>query len=142
MLFNELVHTFDTSILLHSDINDDLPYTIRANFGTVVIASLFGGRVEQREDNPPWVKHFETIDEFNAIFEKDPYGFSQGIVPQVVKRYKFYRDVLAGYPNLQKCIKVVLPDLQRPLDSLELLRGSSMYQDLILDPEMVSKGLH
>ena len=33
MLFNELVHAFDTSILLHSEINDDLPYTIRANFG-------------------------------------------------------------------------------------------------------------
>jgi len=34
MLYNELVHAFETSILLHSKINDDLPFTIRANFGT------------------------------------------------------------------------------------------------------------
>ena len=141
MLFNELVHAFDTSILLHSEINDDLPFTIRANFGTVIIASLFGGNVEQRGDNPPWIKHFETVDEFNAVFSKDPLDFSQGICPQVSARYQFYRDVFADYPNLQRCIKIVLPDLQGPLDTLELLRGSSIYTDFILDPEMIDNGL-
>jgi hypothetical protein len=49
--------------------------------------------------------------------------------------------VLAGFPNLQKCIKIVLPDLQGPLDSLELLRGSEIYTDFILDPGMIDNGL-
>ncbi|QGY44267.1 hypothetical protein GM418_11550 [Maribellus comscasis] len=142
MLFNELVHAFDTSIFLHSEIEDDLPYTVRANFGTVIIASLFGGNVEQRDDNPPWVRHFETPDEFKSVFDKDPLDFSQGICPQVVERYRFYNDILADFPNLQKCIKIVLPDLQGPLDSLELLRGSEIYTDFILDPEMIDNGLH
>ncbi len=141
MLFNELVHAFDTSIFLHSEINDDLPYTIRANFGTVVIASLFGAKVEQRDDNPPWVRHFGTRDEFDSIFDRNPLDFSQGICPQVIERYQFYRDVFADFPNLQQCIKIVLPDLQGPLDTLELLRGSEIYTDFILDPEMVDKGL-
>lgn len=141
MLYNELVHAFDTSICLHSEINDDLRCTIRANFGTVVIASLFGGIVEQRDDNPPWIRHFETLDEFKSIFEKDPLDFSQGICPQITARYQFYQDVLADYPNLQKCVKIVLPDLQGPLDSLELLRGSEIYTDFILDPEMIDRGL-
>ena len=141
MLFNELVHAFDTSIFLHSEINDDLPFTIRANFGTVVVASLFGAKVEQREDNPPWVRHFETMDGFNTIFNRDPLDFSQGICPQIIGRYKFYQGVLADFPNLQKCIKIVLPDLQGPLDTLELLRGSGIYEDFIMDPEMVDKGL-
>ena len=141
MLFNELVHAFETSIFLHSEIRDDLPYTIRANFGTVIIASLFGGKVEQRDDNPPWVRHFESPDEFKSVFDKDPMDFSQGICPQVVERYRFYNDILADFPNLQKCIKIVLPDLQGPLDSLELLRGSEIYTDFILNPEMIEKGL-
>ena len=81
MLFNELVHAFDTSIFLHPEIDDDLPFTIRANFGTVIIASLFGGKIEQRGDNPPWLRHFETPDEFNTIFEKDPWIFHRGFVP-------------------------------------------------------------
>lgn len=46
MLFNELVHAFDTNIYLHDTLKDDLPYTLRANFGTVLAASLSGGRVE------------------------------------------------------------------------------------------------
>lgn len=141
MLFNELVHAFDTSILLHSELLDDLSLTIRANFGTVVIASLFGGLVEQRENNPPWIRHFETLDKFKTIFEIDPHDFSQGICPQIAERYRYYRDVLVDYPNLQKCIKIVLPDLQGPLDSLELLRGSDIYSDFVLDPEMVDNGL-
>jgi len=141
MLYNELIHAFDTSILLHSNINDDLPFTIRANFGTVIIASLFGGHVEQRGDNPPWVKHFEASEDFNSIFDKDPLDFSQGNCPQVTARYKFYRDIFADYPNLRKCVKIVLPDLQGPLDTLELLRGSNIYSDFILDPEMVDNGL-
>lgn len=141
MLYNELVHAFETSIFLHSEIRDDLPYTVRANFGTVIIASLFGGKVEQRDDNPPWVRHFETLDEFKTIFEKDPLDFSQGICPQVVERYRLYNDILSDFPNLKKCIKVVLPDLQGPLDSLELLRGSEIYTDFILDPEMIENGL-
>ncbi len=141
MLFNELVHAFNTSIYLHSEINDDLPYTIRANFGTVIIPSIFGARVEQRDDNPPWVRHFETQDEFLSIFDLDPTDFSQGICPQVTERYRFYHDVLAGYPNLQQCIRIVLPDLQGPLDSLELLRGSAVYEDFIVEPENVENGL-
>jgi len=142
MLFNELVHAFNTSIYLHNEISDDLPFTIRANFGTVIIASLFGAKVEQRDDNPPWVRHFKTLDEFTSIFDCDPLDFSQGICRQVTERYQFYRDVMAGYPNLQQCVKIVLPDLQGPLDSLELLRGSALYEDFIMEPEMVENGLH
>ena len=141
MLFNELVFAFDTSIFLHSEIRDDLPYTIRANYGTVIIASLFGAKVEQLGDNPPWVRHFGTLDEFKAIFDLDPFDFSQGICPKIIAQYRFYKDVFADFPNLQKCIKIVLPDLQGPLDTLELLRGSEIYADFILDPEMIENGL-
>lgn len=141
MLFNELVHAFDTSIFLNSEVYDDLLFTIRANFGTVIIASLFGGSVEQWGENPPWVRHFETLEEFKSVFERDPLDFSQGFCPKVISRYKFYRDILHEFPDLQKCIKVVLPDLQGPLDTLELLRGSSVYEDFIMDPELVEKGL-
>jgi len=141
MLFNELLHGFDTSIYLHSKINDDLPYTIRANFGTVLIASIFGGHVEQRGDNPPWVKNFETLDEFKTIFDRNPMDYSQGYVSKALDTYRFYNQVLSDYPNLKKCIKIVLPDLQGPLDTLELLRGSELFTDFIINPELVDKGL-
>ena len=64
MLYNELVHTWGLSIASRDRLEDDLPFTIRANFGTVIVASIFGGRIEQVDDNPPWVRHFESLAEF------------------------------------------------------------------------------
>ena len=79
MLLNELTHAFDTSVALSPKLEDDLPWTVRANFGTVLIASLFGACVEQVEDNPPWVvpKDDERIS-LEQIAETDPLDFSQG----------------------------------------------------------------
>ena len=61
MLYNELVYAFDTSIAFRNKLYDDLPFVVRANFGTVIIASMLGGKVEQIGENPQWVRPFEDI---------------------------------------------------------------------------------
>jgi hypothetical protein len=66
---------------------------------------------------------------------------SEGIIKQITDTYKSYHDILAGYPNLNKCVNVVLPDLQGPLDTLELLRGSDVYIDFMINPELVDQSL-
>ncbi len=58
-MFNELVYAFDTSIAMRDRVDDDLPLTVRANFGTVLIASMCGADVEQLGDSPPWVHQQE-----------------------------------------------------------------------------------
>jgi hypothetical protein len=141
MLFNELVSAWGTSISHRALVGDDLPCTIRANFGCVLMASLFGARIEQVEDNPPWARHFETRQEFAAALERDPLDFTQGWCPRVVERYEFYRAALAPYPALAGIIKLVLPDLQGPMDTVELLRGSELYVDLYQDPALVAEAL-
>lgn len=143
MLYNELLHAFSTSILHHATVGDDLPYTIRANFGTVLVSSILGGKVEQVEDAPPWVVHFDTMEAFLSIFERGGRGvdYTSGLAKQVIDTYDFYRTTLAGYPNLEKCLNIVLPDLQGPLDTLELLRGSDLFLDFLMEPEMVERGL-
>lgn len=139
MLFNELVHAFETSILHHATVQDDLPFTIRANFGTGVIASLFGTRIEQVDDNPPWVRSFEKLDAFQRVFDHDPLDFSRGWCPRVVERYEFYCATLAAYPRLNRAVRLVLPDLQGPMDTAEMLRGSEWYVDLVERPEMADR---
>jgi len=141
MLFNELISAWGTSVCHRAVVGDDLPCTIRANFGCVLIASLFGARVEQVEDNPPWVRNFETRAEFVAALQRDPLDFTQGWCPRVVERYEFYRAALAPYPGLARVIKLVLPDLQGPMDTVELLRGSELYVDLYQDPALVADAL-
>lgn len=142
MLYNELVHAFDSSIACRDLLDDDLPCAIRANFGTVVIASIFGAEIEQVNNNPPWVRPLESSDIFERILDCDPCDFSQGWCPKVVETYKFFNDVLADFPNLQKCIKVVLPDLQGPFDTAEQLRGSSIYEDFYRVPKTLYAVMH
>ncbi len=141
MLFNELVHAFETSIACRGLIDDDLCCTVRANFGTVVIASLFGGNVEQVEENPPWVRHFETLDEFRRAIVMDPTDLSRGWCPRIVETYQFYAEVLSEHPELREMIRVVLPDLQGPIDNVDVLRGTEFFTDFYNDPGLVAHAL-
>jgi len=137
MLFNELTAGFDARICCQHLVGDDLPFTVRANLGTVIVASMFGGRVEMLEDNPPWVRPFESREAFGAVLRIDPTDLSAGLCPRLMDFYRSFHDLLAGYPNLRRCVRVVMPDLQGPFDNAELLRGSEIYVDLYEEPEFV-----
>jgi len=141
MLFNELVSAYGTSVAHREYVGDDLPCTLRANFGVGVIASLFGARVEQVEENPPWVHPHDTPEECWAAIEADPLDFTRGWAPRVAERYARYREIFAGRPELSAVIKLVLPDLQGPMDTLEMLRGSDVFLEFYTDPDRVRSAL-
>jgi len=141
MLFNELTYAFNTSIASRDILGDDLPCTIRANFGTVVIASIFGAAIERAEDNPPWVRRSDGAGSLSALLDRDPTDFSQGWAPRVVETHQYFRSVLAEYPELQKTIRVVLPDLQGPFDNLEIIVGSDLFSELLASEDLVSRAL-
>ena len=139
MLFNELIGGFDTRSCYQHLVGDDVPFTIRANYGTVVIASMFGVKIDTHEDNPPWAHPYGSLDALEAVFDMDPVDFSRGWCPKVFDTYRYYAETLAGYPNVRQCVKRVLPDLQGPFDNAEMLRGSAIYIDLIENPELVHR---
>ena len=143
MLYNELVHAFNYSLSSRPELQDDLLGAVRANFGTVVIASLFGAHVEQVAENPPWVRHLPGQEiGLDAILDRDPLDFSQGCCPRVVETCQFYQHVLNEYPALRDLIRIILPDLQGPFDNLELIVGSEIFVQLYTCPEQVQAALH
>jgi hypothetical protein len=143
MLFNELVHAFETSIATSGKVGDDLPWTIRANFGTVVIASLFGARVEQVDDNPPWVQPNDTRPlTLRSLRDVDPTDYSQGWCPRVLERCEFFHEAVRQHPALAGLLRIVLPDLQGPFDTLEMLVGSEAFVALHDAPADVAATLH
>lgn len=135
MLFNQFVSAFDLSPYLSLKLNHDLPITIRADFGCVLIASVFGAKIERQGDNPPWVRQASTSIDYEQIIQNPLLDFERGLIPKVKERYQFYRDVLSQYPRLQSVTHVVLPDLQGPFDNLELLRGSQIFLDLYTEQD-------
>ena len=143
MLYNELVQAHACSMSSRPELQDDLLGAVRANFGTVVIASIFGAHVEQVAENPPWVRHLPGQEiELDAILDRDPLDFTQGSCPRVVETCQFYQHVLGEYPALRDLIRIILPDLQGPFDNLELIVGSEMFVQLYTCPEKVQAALH
>ena len=142
MLFNELVSAFDTSIAHTHETSSDLPRTVRANFGTVLVASVFGADVRQVGDNPPWVFHGDHADiTLEAVAGHDPLDISRGWFTRAEETYAAYADILGAYPELRDTVRLVLPDLQGPFDNLELLIGSNVFESLVMDAELVDRAL-
>src|SRR5690606_31459278 len=142
MLTNELVHAFGTSIAHHYLVRDDLPLTVRANFGTVVVASMYGAPVRQVGEDPPWIVH--TDDHailLGDVLNQDPHDLARGWAPRVVETMQAYHETLSQVPELRDLIRVVLPDLQGPFDSLELILGSGVYADLVEEEDKVDAAL-
>lgn len=133
MLLNQLLVGFG-SIYFHNELRDDLPFTIRGNFGTVIVPSVYGAEVRFTEGNTPWASGERGIDYY---LDKDPYDFEAGIYPRVSERYKYYREILSNYSNLQESIALVLPDLQGPLEVAASLLGEELYLKLAQDPKKV-----
>jgi len=111
MLFNQLVNAFDSSLYLSSRVGDDLTASIRADFGCVLISSMFGANVEQVENNPPWIRHGENEISYSQIIHTDPSDFSRGWIPRVVSRYKFYHDIISDYSNLSNILNITIYSL-------------------------------
>lgn len=142
MLVNELLCAFGMSAALNADVGADLPLAVRANFGTVLIASMFGAPVEQRADNPPWIAHRdgETI-RLEQVLAVDPEDMAQGWIPRVATTMQAYHELLAPFPKLKQQVTITLPDLQGPFDNLELICGSDVFLRLVTEPERVAAAL-
>ena len=140
MLFNELVQAWGTSIVRRSTVGDDLPLTVRANMGTVLVASCFGAVIEQPGDDPPWARHLDSRDRFVAALDRKGEPDSE-LVCRAERFMSFYREVLSGYGTLSRAVKITLPDLQGPLDNAAMLRGSDLLTDAFLDPPFFAAAL-
>ena len=142
MLFDELVTAWGTSVARRGTIGDDLPATVRANMGTVLVASCFGARIEQHEDDPPWVRHLESREEFVAALESDASGPTwSSHVERAVEYMQYYRETLESFETLGTVVKITLPDLQGPLDSAAMLRGGELFLDAVTDPQLFEAAL-
>ena len=109
-------------------LKDDSPLAIRNNHGTIQIASLLGGNWGMHEDDPPWLKPWNSIDQVRALVESAaPVDLCGGVMVRSIRTLEFYAEQLAKYPKCNKAIQISMPDLQGPFDTGEQLWGSDIY---------------
>jgi hypothetical protein len=145
MLVNELVDASSGLGPIPSVVNsvllkDDFPLQIRANYGNGVIASLFGARVYQVEDNFPWTTEIGP-ERTKAWLARGLPDLETGIYPQVTDTMAYFREALAPYPKCSAAIHITQPDLQGPFDIAMQLWGGEILTALYDSPDLVRECL-
>ena len=135
MLFNMLL----TRVYPCLDFKDDGPLAIRADMGTVVIASILGCRWRVTEDMPPWVEPVGDLSQVQPIVEAGVPDVAAGLAARVLETMQFYRSKLADYPQCLRAIQIAMPDAQGPFDTAEMICGSRIFYHLYDEPELISR---
>jgi hypothetical protein len=145
MLLNELRGGF-TPVISWLQVPDDRPLQIRPNFGIGLVASVFGARIEVVGDNPPWVHPVSEDAEHrssgirNALDRLDVSRCHEtGWLPRVAETLDYYQQALSDYPAIRKSIAIIMPDLQGPLDTASMLWGSTLFEAIVLEPELLDE---
>jgi len=122
MLLSELKPIYEGAVL-----KDDKIYTIRANYGIGGIPSLFGCKIHQRGDSYPWVEHITSLDEIKKIIKNGVPEIKNDFVEKIVETEFFYKNILSKYKNLNKAVKITLPDVQGPFNIATEILGVSIF---------------
>lgn len=117
-----------------------LNLSIRANYGTGILSSLFGANLFMmpRESNTlPTTKPLRDGDAMNETLEKGMPDLKGGLGGRVLRFGEYTAEIFSHYPKISKYVTVYHPDLQGPIDICDLLFGEQMFYTLCDDPDLL-----
>ncbi|MGC9359192.1 MAG: hypothetical protein ACP5G7_02310 [Anaerolineae bacterium] len=129
MLLHELTDVYEGTQL-----RDDRLYGIRANYGTGIVASMFGAPTVVFDETLP-IGQTVTPAALQRILESDPPKPHTGLAARALDTVALYREALAPYPNLRQAIGSQMLDIQGPFDNATILWGSTIYYAFYDAPE-------
>lgn len=115
---------------------------VRSNFGTGILASMFGVkafRMDHELDTLPTNYPLPGgKDGIRRALEVGVPDARAGLMDNALAMGARYLEWFARYPKIQRYVHIYHPDLQGPIDNVELLWGSGMFLDILDEPELVS----
>lgn len=109
--------------------SDAVP-SIRPNFGTGFVATMFGLEPLVLPHTLPWLKSHLTKEQItNFEIPDDVSGL--GLMPLAIDRLRYFRKMLGDSPF------TYIADTQSPFDIAHLVRGDDIFLDLYDDPAFV-----
>lgn len=113
---------------------------VRSNYGPGILASVFGCPIvhlDDHYDSSPQATHFGSREEIKKVLAAGVPDLTKGFAPKVFAIGERYREIMKTYPKIAKHVHVYHPDLQGPIDTLELLWGSNVFYDMYDDPSFI-----
>jgi hypothetical protein len=129
MLLSEL-----RNVYMGAKIQDDRLYGIRANYGTGIIASMFGCPIHTFKDALPIGKEVSS-EQIDQILENGVPDLQNGLMSQVYETVAYFREQLQAYEKLSKTIGSQCFDIQGPFDNASIIWGSEIYLAVKDTPE-------
>jgi len=131
MLLQEL-----RSVYAGAKLQDDRMYGIRANYGTGIIASMFGCETKAFDNTLP-IGLPVSSDKLEQILESDVPDLNSGIMSRVFETAAYFREALRPYPKLSKIIGSEVFDIQGPFDNASIIWGSEIFLAFYDAPEKI-----
>jgi hypothetical protein len=145
MMINELWYG-RASTMGWLQVRDSQPLQVRANMGIGLCASVFGAQIGVLENNPPWVEPLtkDTSKIADAVSKAlDEHDIddaaNRGWIPRAGQFYSYFKKIIAEYPNVEKCVAIVIPDLQGPFDTAAAIWGSDILLALYTEEELTNR---
>jgi len=132
MLVNELTQVYEGVLL-----KDDRVFTVRANFGCVIIPSILGIQFEQRDDGMPWTEPLESAVEVRNLIDRGVGDMKTGLGARAHETEQYFLEMLGCYPKLRKTVHIACPDTQGPFNLASSIMGPSIYVAMYDEPELV-----
>jgi len=113
---------------------------VRCNYGTGILPSLFGVRMfvmDDALDTLPTNHPLDDIDKIRAVIDNGVPDLSNGLGAKVFEMGRRFMAIRARYPKVERYVHVYHPDLQGPIDVVELLWGSGFLLALYETPDLV-----
>lgn len=112
---------------------------IRCNYGTLILPSLFGAETFWMEDELDTLPTNKPLGEaaIDRLLDRGMPDLDAGFGRQVFETAAYFQEMLAPYPKIREVVHVYHPDLQGPIDVVELLWGSEMFYAFYDQPEKV-----
>ena len=115
-------------------LQDDRLYGIRANYGTGIIASMFGCPTVTFTDSLP-IGTAVSPERLEAILEGDVPSPYTGLAGRALETVAYFREMLRPYPKLSQVVGSSLLDIQGPFDNASIIWGSSIFLAFYDAPE-------
>jgi hypothetical protein len=132
MLLSQLRSPF-----LHYQTGDYHPLAIRANYGTVILPSIFGIDYQLTETSLPWAHHLPHRDAVRQLIDRGIPDFDSGLGGTCLETAEYFMETLSPYPRLSQQTLIYHPDLQGPFDVAHLIWGPDIFVALYDCPDLV-----
>ena len=112
---------------------------VRANYGTGILPSLFGMKLfmMDRIHNTLPTAIPQGIEVIKPLLDAGTPCLNRSLGAKVFETTAYFQDKIKNYPKVKKYIFIYHPDMQGPLDILELIWGSEFFMATFDEPQLV-----